>query len=123
MYYCHSCNCEFEAPEIIIETHGLSSPPYEKFSVCPFCRSTDFSIIKVKYCHACGARLYGDNENYCNDSCRLTAKRMEERERKRQKALHENPLAVLVREVEEYNQKHNTRFSYGQYVTLIKPKL
>ena len=79
MYYCHSCNCEFEAPEIIIETHGLSSPPYEKFSVCPFCRSTDFSVIKVKYCHACGARLYGDNENYCNDSCRLTAKRMEER--------------------------------------------
>jgi hypothetical protein len=48
---------------------------------------------------------------------------MEERERKRQKALHENPLAFLVREVEEYNQKHNTRFSYGQYVTLIKPKL
>ena len=68
-------------------------------------------------------RLYGENENYCNDSCRLTAKRLEEKERKRQKALRESPLTVLIREVDEYNKNNNTNFSYGQYVTLIKPKL
>lgn len=123
MYYCQNCRSEFETPDIITETHGLSSPPFEKTCVCPFCNSTDFTKITVRYCHACGARLYGDNDVYCNDSCRLTATRLQEKETKRRKALEESPLKILIREVEKYNNEHNTKFSYGQYVTLIKPKL
>lgn len=124
MYYCKNCRCEFEEPKIIIETHGLSSPPYESFCVCPFCRSTDFSEIRIKYCHACGARLYGDNNtNYCNDSCRITDIRLRKKEATHRKKINESPLATLIREVDKYNAEHNTKVSYGQYVALIKPKL
>lgn len=123
MYYCKNCRSEFESPEIFRETHGLSSPPFENFCVCPFCKSTDFKEMEIKYCHACGARLYGENGDYCNDSCRTTATRLKKREIIRRKFLNENPLTVLMREVEKYNKEHKTKYSYGQYVAIIKPKL
>ena len=39
MYICDYCEAEFEEPEVFYERHGLSTPPYEKFYVCPFCGS------------------------------------------------------------------------------------
>ncbi len=43
MYKCEDCGREFDEPDIITETHGLSSPPFEKVAVCPYCNSTDYS--------------------------------------------------------------------------------
>ena len=39
MYKCANCGEIFSAPENVVETHGLSSPPYEKYSVSPCCGS------------------------------------------------------------------------------------
>lgn len=42
MYKCNECRCEFEYPEEYYEKHGFSYGPYERWSVCPYCGSTDF---------------------------------------------------------------------------------
>ncbi len=42
MYVCEDCGCEFYEPHIYEERHGLPSPPYEQFAVCPRCYSTNF---------------------------------------------------------------------------------
>lgn len=39
MYKCDDCGETFSAPRIVVETHGLSTPPYEKYSVSPCCGS------------------------------------------------------------------------------------
>lgn len=38
---CNDCGAVFEYPDVYEERHGLSSPPYERFLVCPECRSED----------------------------------------------------------------------------------
>lgn len=42
-----SCGCEFyeDELEVVYETHGLPTPPYEKFLVCPNCGYTDYEEI------------------------------------------------------------------------------
>ena len=123
MYYCLDCNKKFEKPLIINESHGLSSPPFEKFSVCPFCKSTDFKEISASYCRCCGARISKTENDFCSDSCKVQYERLKKAEYKRKKQLFESPLYSLLREVEEYNKLHKTSFSYGQYVAIIKPQL
>ena len=123
MYYCRNCHSEFETPKIVTEKHGLTSPPFETFCVCPFCRSTDYKEMTVKYCHSCGARLSNINKTYCNDACRLTAMRLRKKEALKREKLIGSQLTILLREVERYNAEHNTKFSYGQYVAIIRPEL
>ncbi len=43
MYYCEECEGEFESPKIFVEKHGLSEPPFERFTVCPRCGSDRLS--------------------------------------------------------------------------------
>ena len=42
MYRCEECGHLFEEGEQVvwIEKHGLSAPPYERFSGCPICKGT-----------------------------------------------------------------------------------
>ncbi|MBO5232425.1 MAG: hypothetical protein J6B88_07365 [Clostridia bacterium] len=42
MYYCDGCKHHFATPEIFVERHGFTEPPYEKIAICPFCRDTNF---------------------------------------------------------------------------------
>lgn len=42
MYYCKECNSLFLNAAIYTECHGLESGPFEKFLVCPRCKSTSF---------------------------------------------------------------------------------
>lgn len=44
MYRCGSCGHEFSEDEFdfVTETHGLDTPPYERFAVCPRCGSGDY---------------------------------------------------------------------------------
>jgi len=45
IYKCNDCGYEFEYPKIIEESHGLDTPPYERFAVCPCCLDTDYDEI------------------------------------------------------------------------------
>ena len=42
MYRCTDCNREFEYSEVVFETHGLDTPPFERRRRCPFCASPNF---------------------------------------------------------------------------------
>ena len=41
-YFCSGCERFFERTETRYETHGLDTPPYERYGVCPYCGSTNF---------------------------------------------------------------------------------
>ena len=51
-YRCLECGHIFEEGEQAIweETHGLDTPPYEKFSGCPICKSAYEETIPCKIC-------------------------------------------------------------------------
>ena len=73
MYRCVNCGNLFEEGEQAVwkETHGLDSPPYEKFSGCPVCRG-DYE--EVHQCKECGDWHTDDElyEGWCEDCLRET---------------------------------------------------
>lgn len=123
MYYCMKCGCEFETAAVFTETHGFTSPPFEELRCCPLCGSGSIKPKAVSYCRCCGARLAKQDEEYCSPSCRKKGEEMRRREMKKKRLVFSSPLFETVREVDEYNRKNRTDYSYGQYVTLIKPYL
>lgn len=123
MYYCNNCENEFVKPTKVLETHGLSTPPFEVFYLCPFCNSNNFKEVEIKYCRCCGARIKNGTASFCSTECKITAQKLRLAEYKKTKQLTESPLIILIREVESYNKSHQTNYSYGQYVALIKPRL
>lgn len=56
-YECHNCGRRFEEPDIITETHGLDSPPYEKIGVCPYCKGY---FAEIHECKICGEHFTDD---------------------------------------------------------------
>ena len=62
MYRCCECGNLFEEGEQAVweETHGLDSPPYEKWSGCPVCKG-DYE--EVHQCKECGD-WHSDDELY-----------------------------------------------------------
>ncbi|MBR4099773.1 MAG: hypothetical protein IKK55_02155 [Clostridia bacterium] len=119
MYICLECNTVFENPKPLTETHGLTSPPYEVLYVCPACKGTNYKPQEIKYCHCCGARLNASRKRYCSTACENKGEKLRRQEQKRYKFLRESYIYKVVREVEEYNRRNNTRLSYGQYVALV----
>lgn len=122
MYYCSDCGCEFETAEVYKETHGFLYPPFEERSCCPNCKSENIRLKNISHCRCCGAKLNGKKE-YCSETCRTKGEAMWKAERKKRKLGRTSPLNRIVLETEEYNKKHRTSYSYGQYVALIMPKL
>ena len=122
MYFCINCNGEFEKPKKEIERHGFSEPPYEEFSVCPFCKSIDIIEIHSVYCKCCGIKLKSNKSNYCSKECENKWIKLMKMDLKRKKEYYNNPLNSLVRELKEYNKNNNTELSYGQYIAYIKTK-
>lgn len=57
-YQCHECDRRFEEPDIITETHGLETPPYEKIGVCPYCKGY---FEEMTQCRICG-QYFTDGE-------------------------------------------------------------
>ncbi|MEE1240092.1 MAG: hypothetical protein UHO61_09255 [Acutalibacteraceae bacterium] len=123
MYYCLNCGFEFENAEIFTETHGLTFPPFEERLCCPFCASGNIKTKDISYCRCCGARLGHSEKEYCSPSCRKRGEEMRRREIKKKKLIFSSSLFKTVREVDEYNKNNHTDYSYGQYVTLVKPYL
>lgn len=66
MLKCSDCGKVFENDEAveITETHGMETPPYEKFYVCPNCRG---NVEKAKKCRICGE--YDYEEDMLDDVC------------------------------------------------------
>ena len=62
MYKCENCGHLFEEGEQAVweERHGLDTPPYEKFSGCPICKS---GYEEVHQCKECG-EWYTEDELY-----------------------------------------------------------
>jgi hypothetical protein len=70
-YTCLDCGETFDEPKKWIERHGLDSPPYEKFSGCPFCGG---SYTQTILCDGCGCPIIGDyvqiqvtGNRYCDE--------------------------------------------------------
>ena len=123
MFYCKDCGFEFEKPLKLFDKHNLETPPYEKLNVCPACKSTRIEERLITHCRCCGARLNGDIKDYCSEACKKNGEQLRNIESKRRKIQLESPLNMLVREVNEYNTRNNTKYSYGQYVAIILPKM
>ena len=123
MYVCKKCGFEFSTAKTAYQNHGLLNPPYEEIFVCPNCESTAFEEKKVTHCRCCGAKLLNGEKEYCCDKCEKLGIALRKKEQKRKKQILQSPIYKLVAEVEKYNLLHNTKYSYGQYVALIKPKL
>ena len=73
MYRCCECGHLFEEGEQAVweETHGLDSPPYEKWSGCPVCKGDYEEVNQCKECgdwHT-GDELYG---GWCESCLRNT---------------------------------------------------
>lgn len=118
MYYCETCGGKFEAPQKSYETHGFSSPPYEKVYSCPFCNSADFVEVEYTHCRCCGALLVKSQIEYCSTSCKLKGEKLWKRQKERFKNEYESPINIILREIKKYNLKNGTSYSYGQYVSL-----
>ena len=65
-YQCHECDRSFEEPDIITETHGLDTPPYEKIAVCPYCKGY---FEEMQECKICGEYFTEDEltSGVCDD--------------------------------------------------------
>lgn len=77
-YTCLDCGETFDEPKKWIEQHGLDSPPYEKFSGCPFCGG---SYTQTILCDGCGCPIIGDyvqiqvtGSRYCDERAKAVAK-------------------------------------------------
>ncbi len=75
MFKCNECGFEFEEPRVVYETHGLDTPPYERWYLCPNCGESSFEEIEMVECSHCGepiekecARI-DDNLQYFCDVC------------------------------------------------------
>ena len=123
MYYCKNCGFEFEEPEKTYETHIFSDTPFEVLYLCPNCRSSNFREKNITHCRCCGSRLPAGCIEYCSESCRQKGEKLWKNELKRRRKDMCDPLNIIVRECSDYNKTHNTDYSYGQYVALIRPKL
>ena len=64
MYICENCGEVFDEPKTIYETHGLPCPPYEAWSACPNCESTNIS--DAKQCSHCGEWVAETREDLCD---------------------------------------------------------
>lgn len=114
MYRCTDCKSKFEYPEIVCESLEMKEPPYRRLIRCPFCKSGEIEKEEVYHCQNCGVRL-PDKGKYCSAACRQTGERLYAEQMKRRGEFLASPVALAVKEVEEYNKTHGTRYSYGEY--------
>lgn len=72
MYVCIDCEGLFEDTKRCIETHGLDTPPYEEWYVCPYCGGGDY--VQTEQCDLCGDWITGkyvelDDGRFVCDDC------------------------------------------------------
>ncbi|MBE6769798.1 MAG: hypothetical protein E7548_03480 [Ruminococcaceae bacterium] len=119
MFVCKNCYTSFVAPKTEIERHGKTEPPYEEFHCCPNCESRSFYETAGGYCRSCGRKIAAGKE-YCNETCRKQGEALWAKQRAAREAQKNDPMQVLIRKTEEYNKKHGTRLSYGQFTAYLE---
>ena len=123
MYICKDCKNLFENAQKFLERHNLDTPPYEEISVCPHCNSERIVEEEKRYCRCCGARLPYGIYGYCNSACRKKGERMWRLQEEKRLLAQSNPLIKLTRALDLYNALNHTNYSYGEFVTLVLPRL
>lgn len=120
MYYCTDCKIYIEDPKF---KKVKESGKRISCAVCPICEER--LIISVpEYCRYCGTRLSEDcTDGFCSDNCRRLGRRLWIREMKRRRIIKDDPIARILRMLTVYNREHRTKYSYGQFVSLILPKI
>lgn len=122
MYRCTDCGRDFEKFDIVFEEHGQDAPPFEGIAVCPFCRGSNISEVTLRRCHYCGVRL-ADQKDFCSEQCRANGMKLWQLEQRRRRRNAVHPLNIIIREVEDYNRRNGTCYTYGQYISRILPTL
>lgn len=120
MYYCTDCNVYVEDPKF---KNFKIAGKNERKALCPVCGKI-LSVLAPEYCRYCGRRLADTaNDGYCDDYCRRHGRKLWTREIRRRRKIKDDPLARILRMLTSYNAEHKTKYSYGQFVSLILPKL
>lgn len=122
MFYCKECGFEFEKPIKQYESHRLSYPPYERQYLCPNCKGTSISQKTVTHCRCCGAKIKENGSTYCSKECKIKGEKLWKKEIEKKQLQLSNPINILVREIEEYNKRNKTNYSYGQYIAYVYSK-
>ncbi len=117
MYQCRDCGYKFETARL-----QKTEDEWVK-AVCPECGGEFCGEVQKRYCRCCGAKLPKGAEEYCNDACRKRGRMMWERERRTRAMNKISPIHNIIRAAERYNELHSTRYSYGQFTTVIMPYL
>ena len=117
MYCCQDCKKEFLYVEVVFERHALSTPPFERVKLCPYCHSGNFREIPEYHCGYCGSKLR-DKGDFCSPICRKKGEELRKKDESRTEFLKNSPLIKGLKEVEEYNKAHGTKYSYGRYFAL-----
>ena len=123
MFYCRNCGGEFVTPKKSYETHCFSDTPFEVLYLCPLCKNGNFYEKSTAHCRCCGSKLPVGADEYCSDACKVKGERLWKKELKKRQNSLMSPLSLIVKECNKYNALNGTRYSYGQYVALIRPKL
>ncbi len=120
MYYCTDCKIFIESPKFKrVKRDGKIIHR----ALCPVC-SEELIMSAPEYCRYCGTRLTGnEKDGFCTDNCRRLGKRLWTRELSRRRKIKDDPIARILRMLTSYNNEHKTRYSYGQFVSLILPLL
>lgn len=120
MYYCTDCKIFIEDPK---QKNFKINGRTERRAVCPVC-GENLVLLKPEYCRYCGARLKdAAGDGYCGDECRRLGKKLWTRELRRRRRIKADPIARILRMLTDYNREHKTKYSYGQFVALVLPKL
>ena len=73
-FLCDKCGAIFTEPFEYKETHGLDTPPFEMFFVCPVCGHSNYAY--TERCIECGKYVGGEyaktKSGWICDSCYIT---------------------------------------------------
>lgn len=120
MYYCTDCKMFIEDPKFKIRKSGGKK---ETYALCPICLN-ELIMSAPEYCRYCGTRLTGEErDGFCTENCRRLGRRLWTKEMRRRRKFKDDPIARILRMLTSYNREHKTRYSYGQFVSLILPTL
>ena len=120
MYYCTDCKIFIEEPR---KKRFKTGEGIKTKLLCPICLGEVLPAVP-EYCRYCGCRLPENSKSaYCDETCRRRGRKLWTRELYLRKKLRDDPIARVLRMLTSYNREHNTKYSYGQFVSLIMPGL
>ncbi len=119
MYHCTDCKERFENPLKIREGDSALCTVSSVRLYCPICKSSYIEEIENEYCRCCGRKLKPFQKEYCSVVCMRTGEKIYKKEKEKYIHIKNSPIYKLIRELKEYNKKHGTNLSYGQYCAIV----